>query len=222
MAPRLSRRARRWRHHLGIALGSGAVLLVGMAVLEGDLRSRISLTLAYLALAALAATLSLGSLNLIRQRPNPVSSDLRRDFGIWSALLALAHTGVGLTVHFRGRMSNYFLVPDGPVGWRPLRLDPFGLANHTGLIAALLLAGLLVISSDAWLARLGRVRWKRWQRASYVVAGLTAGHGVLYMLLEQRPILLVMIFTFLITGAIVAQTLGFRATRSLPSARDPG
>lgn len=220
MVHRLSRRARRWRHHLSLAAGAGAALMMGTALLEGDLRSRVSLILAYSALAALAVTLSLGSLNLIRGQPNPVSSDLRRDVGIWSALLALAHTAVGLTVHFRGRMSSYFLVPSEQVGWRPLRLDAFGLANHAGLIAAVLLVGLLLISRDTWLARLGRVRWKRWQRASYLVAGLTLGHGVLYMALEKRPILFVMVFSILVSGGVVAQAIGFRAIRSVLSAAE--
>jgi sulfoxide reductase heme-binding subunit YedZ len=37
---------------------------------------------AYVSLALLAATLVTGPINLLRRRPNPVSTDLRRDLGI--------------------------------------------------------------------------------------------------------------------------------------------
>ena len=81
---------------------------------------------AYAGLFFLAASLSLGPWNVLRRKPNPVSSDLRRDVGIWAGVLALIHTAVGLTVHLRGRMWMYFFK-----GLHPLRLQntSFGLGK---------------------------------------------------------------------------------------------
>jgi len=184
---------RRVRQHLALAVGAGLVVLLGLAGLPGDGRTRLSLSLAYAAFFALIATLSLGPLRRFQGRLNPTSFDLRRDLGLWSAILALAHTAVGLTVHFRGRMTLYFLAPESQQLPGPIRLDAFGLANHSGLAAALLLAGLALISSDKWLGRLGPTRWKRWQRFALVAAGLTVVHGLAYQLLEARAIPLILL-----------------------------
>ncbi len=207
------RRSRRLGHHLTLAAASAIALSAGLWFLEGDLRSRTSLALAWAAMAGFTATLSLGPLNLLRRRPNPVSSDLRRDLGIWTAILALAHTGVGLTVHFRGRMHLYFLAPPDQRLPGPLRLDLFGITNHLGLIAAILLLGLALISSDRWLARLGTSRWKRWQRIAYVAAALTVVHGLVFQFLEGRAVGLVAGLLLLSVLIAVAQILGVRVYR---------
>jgi sulfoxide reductase heme-binding subunit YedZ len=107
---------------------------------------------AYSALAFLVASLSLGPWNVLRSRPNPVSFDLRRDTGIWAGLIALFHTGVGLTVHLRGRMWMYFLKRLHPPR---MQTTQFGFANYTGLIAALLLLALLLVSNNVSLRSLG-------------------------------------------------------------------
>ena len=112
--------------------------------------------------------------------PESVSSDLRRDLGIWGAVLGLVHIGIGLTVHLRGRMHLGFPPPPEAGARFPLRTDAFGGANHLGVIAGLVLAVLLALSSDRALRRLGPKTWKRWQRLSYVGAIATLGHGVLY------------------------------------------
>ncbi len=211
------------RHHLSCAVGAGLVVALALGLLPGDTRTRVSMGLAYAAMLALAVTLSLGTVNLLRRRPNPVSADLRRDIGLWAAFLAIGHTAVGLTVHFRGTMALYFLAPPEQRLPGPVRLDPFGLANHLGLAAALLLAGLALISSDAALARLGTHRWKRWQRLAYPLAVLTMLHGVVYQLLESRGAALVGLFAGLGLLILAAQGIGFRQVRSAPhrSERSP-
>jgi sulfoxide reductase heme-binding subunit YedZ len=196
-----------------LAAASTVVLAAGVSFLDGDLRTRTSLALAWAAMAGLTATLCLGPLTLLRGRPHPVSSDLRRDLGIWTAVLALVHTGVGLTVHFRGRMHLYFLAPPDQQIPGPIRLDLFGITNHLGLIAAILLAGLALISSDRWLARLGTTRWKRWQRTAYVAVILTVVHGLVFQFLERRAAGLVAGLALLILLIAVAQILGVREHR---------
>jgi methionine sulfoxide reductase heme-binding subunit len=196
-----------------LLLVTGLSVLGGMVLLEGQARERVSLSLAYLSLAGFSGALSLGSLNLVRRRPNPSSFDLRRDIGIWTALLALTHTVVGLTVHLQGRMSLYFLAPADQRLPGTLRLDAFGVANHAGLLALLLLVGLALISSDAWLSRLGVPVWKRWQRLAYLAAGLTVCHGTIYIILERRERTLVLGFLGLIVLALLAQGAGLMITR---------
>lgn len=211
-----TRRARRLRRHTGLAVlavaaGSGLAL-----ALPGDTQSRISLATAYLALAFFATTLVIGPLNVLSGKPNPVSFDLRRDLGIWSAILALAHTAFGLTVHFRGRMHLYFLAPPGKTSILGIRMDPFGLTNHAGLVTALVLALLAVLSSDRALASLGSRRWKAVQRTAYIAAALTLVHGLIYQVIEKRNAGFVAILAGVAAGVGVMQGLGYRARRRTP------
>ncbi len=211
-APRGQRRLRR---QLLIAVGSLVAATVLVLLLHGGVRERISLATAYVALGLLGVTLSLGPLNVLRERPNPVSFDLRRDFGIWSALFGLAHTAVGLTVHLTGRMWLYFLpAPESP-SILGLRADPFGAANYAGLVAALLLLLLATISNDLSLRRLGTARWRGIQRWAYLLAALTVAHGALYQLIEKQRLPLVGLFVALAAAVTTLQLAG-RRRRRLP------
>jgi hypothetical protein len=100
---------RRSKHHLTLAVGAIAIIcLTYAATPPPDVRHRLSMSTAYAGLIFLAASLWLGPWNVLRQRPNPISFDLRRDVGIWTGILAILHTAIGLTVHLRGRMWMYF------------------------------------------------------------------------------------------------------------------
>src|SRR5712691_8629984 len=140
-------RRRIWRH-IGLALASAA-LTAGIYYLVHSpyMLVRLSMASAYAGLAFLCITLATGPWNILRKRPNPVSTDLRRDIGIWAAILGLAHVVVGLQVHMGGDMWQYFFYPPAP---RRLlaRFDSFGLANYSGLAVALILAVLLGLSND--------------------------------------------------------------------------
>lgn len=197
--------AARIRHHVALGALSVAMLSVSSSVVGGkDPRFRASMATAYASLAWLIVCLSIGPLNLIRRRPNPVSTDLRRDVGIWAAALAVVHAIIGLQVHLRGRMEEYFLYgPDAPHRI-PLRHDLFGAANYSGLASALLLIMLLAISNDLSLRRLGTVRWKQLQRWNYVAMTLIVGHGIAYQALEHRaPGYVLLISMCLGVGAIL-------------------
>lgn len=149
----------------------------------------VSLSLAWTAASAIAAALAIGPLNVLRGRRNPVSQNLRRDLGIWTALTALAHTWFGLHVHRRGHMIEYFIHPADKGGG--LRFDGFGAANQTGAIAALIAFILLAISNDLSLRVLGARTWKTVQRLSYVLLVLAIVHGIAYQLIEKRRAILV-------------------------------
>jgi sulfoxide reductase heme-binding subunit YedZ len=161
---------------------------------------------AYASLIFLAGSLWLGPWHVLRKRPNPVSSDLRRDIGIWAGTLAILHTAIGLTVHLRGRMWMYFFK-----GLHPLKLQntQFGFANFTGLGAALLFLMLLAISNDLSLRTLKARRWKSLQRWTYIAFFLTGAHGIAYQLIEKRHVPWVLVFSAIMTAVAAAQCLGF-------------
>lgn len=175
-----------------------------------DVRHRLSMALAYTALSYLAVAMGIGPYRVWRNMPNPISFDLRRDIGIWAGLLASLHTAVGLTVHLRGRMWEYFFRE-----LRPLQVQTslFGFANYTGGVAVLIFLVLLLISNDLSLRTLGTARWKSVQRWSYAGAGLTVIHGIEYELVEKRQIRWIIIFAVITAVALGFQFTGFVSTR---------
>ncbi len=172
----------RFLQHSLIGAASIACSLIFMQLFpKRDLISRLSIGTAYPALFLTAITMLLGPFNLLRRKPNPVSFNLRRDFGIWSGILAIFHTIVGLNVHLRGRMWLYFVNDH-----HRLRRDLFGFGNYTGLVAALLFLLLLTLSNDVSLRKLDPKKWKTLQRWAYFAAALTAAHAVAYQQIEKR------------------------------------
>jgi sulfoxide reductase heme-binding subunit YedZ len=211
---RMAPKARRVRRHFLLAASSGLLMLgIFDALSPRDAVFRASMASAYAALAMLAATLAIGPLNVLRGRPNPVSTYLRRDIGIWAAVLALAHVVFGLQVHMRGRLWLYFLYPHDEVHILPARHDVFGLANYTGLAAMLVLALLLTLSNNASLRALGRHRWKGLQRWNYGAFALTAVHGIAYQILELRELLFVGIGFAVMLAVVSLQIAGLRRER---------
>lgn len=198
---RSSRFARRIRNH--VALGAGS-LIIG-ATMFGALEStdnvfRASMATAYVALALLVATLAFGPVAALRGRRYPVSTDLRRDVGIWAGLIAIAHVVIGLQVHLRGKMWEYFVRP--VKGTLLPRIDPFGAANYAGVVAALLFVLLLVTSNDASLRRLGATRWRRIHGLIEWAVMATLLHGAAYQWVETRAWGYVM-FLGVVTAAVV-------------------
>lgn len=215
-----SRRARRIVDHVLLAVGS--VVLTGVAyrvaVPAGQPMLRLTIATAYVGLALLGTTLLLGPLNVLRGRPNPVSTDRRRDIGIWAAILALVHTVVGLQIHMGGNMWSYFFYPPERPSRFGVRIDPFGVANHTGLVLTLIMVLLLALSNDRSLRWLGRQRWKAIHRSIYVGFVLLVPHGALYLLLERRftskrGLALMAAFAAAILVVGVVQRRGFRRMR---------
>lgn len=199
------------RRHLVLAACALAASFLAYAAVPGtDTRHHFSMATAYSGLAFLVVCLSLGPWKILRGRANPVSFDLRRDVGIWAGILALLHTGIGLTVHLRGRMWMYFFRQ-----LHPLRVQntEFGLANYVGLLAALLFLGLLTISNDISLRSLKARKWKSLQRWTYVAAVLTVIHGVLFQGVEGRKAPWLVAFWLLVILALGFQAAGYYVVR---------
>jgi len=202
----------RVRQHLLLAgVGTLVAVVVAVALPKGSLAGRISIGTAHASLLLLALTLLLGPLHVVtRGRPHPLSTHRRRDVGIWAAIFGLVHTLVGLNVHMGGQPWKYFVEKAGdPAGWR-VRFDAFGLANHVGLAATLLLVLLLAISSDRALSRLGPSRWKLLQRSTYVLAVAVVAHGAAYQIIEKRVTALVALLVVAAVAIAAGQLLGWR------------
>jgi sulfoxide reductase heme-binding subunit YedZ len=168
---------------------------------------------AYAALLLLAASLAIGPVRVLRDQPNPVSTDLTRDVGIWAGVTSLLHVLFGIQVHMRGKFWLYFVYPPEQAHRLPLRHDSFGAANWTGLGATLVLVILLAISNDVSLRRLGARRWKALQRWSYAAALLTLAHGALFQVIEKRRLPWVLAFAAAAAVALLLQAAGFLTVR---------
>lgn len=198
---------RRFKQHLALAAASIVIVsLAYTATPPPDVRHRLSMATAYAGLIFLAASLCLGPWNVLRRKPNPISFDLRRDVGIWTGILAIVHTAIGLTVHLRGRMWMYFFKSLHPIH---LQNKQFGFANFTGLAAALLFVMLLAISNDYSLRALKTQRWKFLQRWAYAAFALTVAHGIAYQLIEKRHRPWVLISAWIMVAAGAAQFIGW-------------
>jgi len=206
------------RHHLPLLIlsSSGAAALYFTRTYP-DVLTRLSFSTAYPAMIFLGFTLLTGPWNLLCRRGNPVSSDLRRDVGIWAGILGIAHTAVGQCVHLRGRPWLYYLY-GAREHHRGLRHDLFGFANYTGAIAVVLLAVLLATSNDYSLRRLGSTGWKSLQRWNYALFALAAAHAVGYLVIEKQKIPFDATIAVCIVLTVIMQITGFAVrsqTRSL-------
>ena len=202
------------RHHLPLALGTA----IGLALTYSLVHSpnpvfRWSMATAYVGLALLGATLSTGPLNIIRGRPNPVSTDLRRDVGIWAGVLAVAHFLIGWQVHMPHRYLYWLQEVKGSTALRP-RTDLFGFANYTGLAAVIIAVLLLALSNDYFLRRLQPERWKRLQRWNYALFALVLIHGIAFQVIETRKAPFVIALSLLAMASLVLQLQGYRRRRA--------
>lgn len=203
------RSSRRLYHHVALSLLS-PLLLVGLyyAVESPDAKYKWSMSTAYVSLLLLGLTLLTGPLNVLRRQRNPVSTDLRRDIGIWSGLVGLAHVAIGWQVHM-GNMLLYFFEENKLTKELSLRSDLFGFANYVGLAGGLILGMLLALSNDLSLRILKAPRWKYWQRWNYLFYGLVVVHGISYQVIESRKLPYPLLLAALILPVLFIQFRGF-------------
>ena len=176
-------------HHLPLfVIAAGSVFSIYVTRPYRDVWMKASFATAYPALLLLLATLVIGPFNTLARRRNPISSDLRRDIGIWAGILVIAHTAVGQNVHLRGRPWLYYVYQHWSRHVLPVRHDLFGLANYTGLLCTLLVILLLATSNDYSLRRLGTKQWKKLQRWNYAAFFLVATHAAAYETIEHQKV----------------------------------
>lgn len=200
---------KRLKHHLLLAVATAILLALFYKRVPGDDKKYLwSMATAYTSIVLLAATLIIGPLNIIRRITNPVSTDLRRDIGIWCAFLGIAHVIVGIQVHM-GNIWLYFVKAVEGKEKLALRNDLFGFANYTGLIGTLILILLLGLSNDISLNVLKSKRWKSLQRWSYAAFVLILAHGIMYQVIENRITAFIIVFSMIVMIPIVLQLKGF-------------
>ncbi len=213
--PRQRTRQRLLRHHLPLLCVSfAATASLYFTRPYPDVVTRLSFATAYPALVLLAVTLVIGPWNVLRRRVNPLSSDLRRDIGIWAGVLGIAHTAVGQCVHLRGRPWLYY-VYSPQEHHHGIRHDLFGFANYTGAIGVLLLALLLATSNDWSLRRFGKHSWKRMQRWNYFVIALAAAHAIAFLTMEKQKLPFDSVVAACLVIVLIAQAWGYSRRRRL-------
>lgn len=206
-----------WKHHLPILLCS--MMSIGVLYFTRPYRdpvSRASFATAYPAVVLLLATLFFGPWNVFLKRRNPISSNLRRDFGIWAGVLGIVHSAIGQCVHLRGRPWLYYVYERRAHHAFPVRHDLFGFANLTGLVGALILLMLLITSNDYSLRSLGTPQWKQLQRWNYAACSLAVAHTFAYQISEKKPPSLIATTGVFITITLIVQTEGARRRRQQP------
>lgn len=209
------------RHHLPLGLATGlAGFLLYVAHPQLNIIERLSFASAYPALILISTTLLIGPIKLLGGKRVPMSMDLRRDIGIWAGVAGVSHALVGQFVHLRGRPWLYY-VYDNWTGAHllPIRHDVFGLANDTGLLAALMLLLLLATSNDASLRKLRTPGWKKLQRWNYACFGFVAIHTFLYQeALESQTLPFLSLALITVGFTIFIQYRGFRLRTALSHA----
>lgn len=168
------------------------------------LMRRLSTTSGYLALGLLAVTLLIGPGNLLLGRRNPLSSYLRRDIGIWTMIISVAHVVFGFLVkHGSGGVIGYFVGADGSL------LDTsFGVANYTGLAATVIVVGVAAVSSNAALKKLTAKNWKRLQRLNYALFALVIVHALTYGALWRTASPYTRLLALCVVTVILGQAAG--------------
>lgn len=228
---------RGWRrrlvvHHVPLAIFT----LVGLAVFAlvapshgGISLSQVVISTGYVATVLLAVTLLVGPANLILRRRNPVSTYLRRDLGVWTALWSLVHVVLAFqqgAMHGGGmfRFVEFFVVDGKPL------INDFGWGNWTGLAATVIVVALLVTSTDRVMRELSGRRWKMIQRFNYAVFVLVVVHAIFYRALQRMPSPLTLLLIGTSVAVLVGQAVGIRLWRRRQreknerrhSKRDPG
>lgn len=201
---------KRLTYHGALFVVSGILLMLFYSFVPGDDQKYLwSMSTGYTSLILVGVTLMIGPLNVIQKKNNPVSSDLRRDAGIWSGLIGLAHVIVGIQVHMGNIWLYFFKAVEGDNSFK-LRDDLFGAANYTGLLAAVILLTLLLLSNDLSLRILKPTKWKRLQQFSYVFFALTVAHAIMYQAIEKRipPFVIALVILSLIPT--VVQIRGYK------------
>jgi sulfoxide reductase heme-binding subunit YedZ len=192
-----------------LLLASGTVLGCMLAYVydrSAIIAEPLSVGLGYVALVYLVAGLLVGPLYLARQRRNPVNLYLRRDIGIWAGITALVHVLLSFQLFAGGQVLLYFFRQVGD-HYLP-QLDLFGLSNDIGLLAAIVIFVLLVLSNDWALRWLKGKRWKRIQQWTYPLAVLAIFHTLGYQLYNERGVQFILALVALTLVVAVAQGIG--------------
>lgn len=203
----------RAKDHAILLIGTGVLLVLLIKSIPGDDVTYLwSMGTGYVSIILLAITLLIGPLNIYTKRVNPVSTDLRRDVGIWCGLTGLAHIVIGIQVHMGNIWLYFFKAVKGDDSYK-FRDDLFGWSNYAGLLAGLIVLVLLLLSNDLSLKWLRPRRWKNIQRWNYLLFGLVLMHGIMYQIIEKRTMVIILMFSMIMLMPVIGQSIGFSIAR---------
>jgi len=180
----------------------------GRDVLLTRRMQQLTVASGYVALGLLGLTLLIGPANLLLRRRVPISNYLSRDVGTWAAIFSVVHVIVVLLAHVNGSgliasFLHFFVTEDG----KPLT-NSFGLGNWTGLVALVVVVGLLAISSDFALRKLKARLWKRLQRLNYALFALVILHAFFYGALLRVTSPFTLLLGLCVIAVFVGQAVG--------------
>jgi sulfoxide reductase heme-binding subunit YedZ len=160
----------------------------------------------YVGLWLILATLVIGPLKLLKVRKNPVNLNSRRDIGIWAGITSLAHVVFSIALQFSwgGSLMGFFFYQDGTP-----KFNLFGVSNGFGLVGALVVLFLLILSNNYFLKRLKGKNWKKLQRFNYLLFVVALVHTITQQVNVGRNPLLTFGVIALATGVVAAQSIGF-------------
>lgn len=175
-----------------------------------DILETLSVGTGYAGLLLILATLVMGPLKMLKTRKNPVNINSRRDVGIWAGITSLAHVlfAAALQLSWGGTLWGFFFYANGSP-----KFNLFGISDDFGLVAALVVLFLLILSNNFFLKKLKGKNWKNMQRLNYLLFGVTLVHTFTQQANNGRNPLLVFGVIALAGVVVVAQSLGFVAYR---------
>jgi len=140
----------------------------------------VNVGLAYASLVLLGVTLMIGPVARLATRRLGRLVPWRRETGVMSGVLALAHVVVSAKVHLEWKWLQFFFIYAGDQRLT-VDLGPYGIASWLGLVAVLLLLPLMLTSNDRAERFLGAKSWKWVQGHSYTIFALVAFHTAIYL-----------------------------------------
>jgi len=198
-------RARRHFILLLLVLGSLSVI-----IFAGDLDAitdRVSFLSAYQFAIFLAVVLLIGPVRTLQTGRTAVNNYLRRDIGIWTAIVGLLHFYAGTKQSMTQDYIAAYVESAYDVYDVMLREQLFFWGTIVGFVTLLILLLPLALSNDRSLRRLGKQWWKSLHRSSYILFALMVVHAVVFQYLEHRNVLFVgflLIVTLVVLGAQIA------------------
>lgn len=177
-------RSARWRHILTIVLAGLLVYLFGAVHGQWSPMHRWNRATADASLLLLTLTMAIGPAARLLTRLRVVIP-LRREFGIYTVLLALIHTLIifdGWRAWDLARLAGFAFHPE--LARYVMVQHGFGLANLIGLAALLYGAVLALTSADHAVRFLGSTTWKFVQSAAYVLWALVLVHTAYFLFLH--------------------------------------
>jgi len=207
---------RRWVRHLALAAAVTAIMLVAaIGGPDAGALDRQSIVSAYLCLGLLCGTLLIGPWRAVAEGRVMSNYYLRRDIGIWAALIGMVHfllaNMLAMNYAYLGRYVTEAAAPSAEA-----RRQLYGAGTIMGYVVAVLFLLLLGLSSDRVMRRVGLRWWKRLQRSSYVAFALTTLHGFAFQALESRPAVWVVVVAVVSATVLGGQAWGRAALRRSP------